>query len=394
MKLQIFLTAVSICYAVDALAWQPIRCILPINQGKQKNWRVKEYKPVVDPVSFPKDSPQYAALLDAIAQMNQNPSQFRITLAGFDTDGVAVHNGESEIWMKDLGEKYTGVSAIEQSDADFSPTCTATESDIIINTNYRPTREPIGTSKIDYSNDKPVLFDYGGSYANFRAIVMHELGHSAGLQHEGEIMNLMGGDNLLVSNGDNVQPYIGQDAAAGLIALHGLSAKAKEDVSVSHWRYGEKTAGGGGSFFSVHHRTRIFNTQGVELGKECPYRKPEITGALITQCPEPIYHVSQGQRVKVELSYENAGKSRTLAVKANYYLSSDNHIDPQDTLLTSRTLSLKQNSKPLTTTTELLIPHNINKGQHYWLGCMIDADDKLPESIETNNATYIGIIVD
>ena len=265
--------------------------------------------------------------------------------------------------------------------------------DIIINTHYRPTREPIGTSKIDYSNNKSVLFDYGGSYANFRSIVMHELGHSAGLQHEGEIMNLMGGDNLLVSNGDNVQPYIGQDAAAGLIALHGLSAKAKEDVSVSHWRYGEKVAASGGSFFSVHHRTRIFNTQGVELGKECLYLKPEITGALITACPEPIYHISQGQRVKVELSYENAGKSRTLAVQANYYLSSDNHIDSQDTLLTSRTLSLKQNSKPLTTTTDLVIPNNVSKGTHYWLGCIVDADDKLQESVETNNATYVGIMV-
>lgn len=395
MKLHTLIVALAVFHTTEAVAWEQITCILPSNQGKKKNWTIKEYKPVIDPVSIPEGSPQYAALLDAIEQMNQNPSQFRVTVGGFDDgDGVAIHNGESEIWMKDLGTNYTGVSAIEQSDADYSPTCTATESDIIINTNYHPTREPAEISKIGYSNSKSPLFEYGGSNANFRSIVMHELGHSAGLQHEGDVLNLMGGDNLLVTNGDVVQPYIGQDAAAGLIALHGVSATAKEEVSVNHWRYGEKIAGGGGSFFSVHHRTRMLNAHTVELPKECAYNKPDINGALITACPEPIYQVTQGQKIKLELSYENAGKTRTLSVKANYYLSTDNRIDAHDTLLKTRSLSLKRDSKPLTLTTDLVIPNTVVSGKHYWLGCIVDADDKLKESVESNNATYIGITVD
>jgi hypothetical protein len=203
----------------------------------------------------------------------------------------------------------------------------------------------------------------------------------------------MGGDNLLVSNGDVVQPYIGQDAAAGLIALHGVSATAKEEVSVSHWRYGEKIAGGSGSFFSVHHRTRILNAHNMELPKECAYNKPDINAALISACPEPIYHVTQGQKIKLELSYENAGKSRTLSVKANYYLSTDNIIETNDTLLKTRSLLLKQHGKPSTLTTNLVIPNTVVNGKHYWLGCIIDADDKFKESIETNNATYVGITV-
>jgi hypothetical protein len=63
----------------------------------------------------------------------------------------------------------------------------------------------------------------------------------------------MGGDNLLITNGDVVQPYIGEDAATGLIALHGLSPAAQEEISVSHWRYGEKIVGGSFLVFIIGH---------------------------------------------------------------------------------------------------------------------------------------------
>jgi len=39
---------------------------------------------------------------------------------------------------------------------------------------------------------KNPLFAYGGSYENLISTVMHELGHSTGLQHEGDVINLMG----------------------------------------------------------------------------------------------------------------------------------------------------------------------------------------------------------
>lgn len=383
--------ALVLLYANQAMAWQHISCILPVNKNKLKHWAVKQYSPVIDPVSIAKDSAQYAAVLAAIAQMNANPSQFRYRMAGFDHDGVGINNGESEIWMQDLGDNLMGVSAIERSDADFSPTCTATESDIIINSRYRPQREPVGVSKIIHSNDKHQLFEYGGSYSPLQSIVMHELAHSAGLQHEGEVMNLMGGDYLLIANGDRVTPYIGQDSAAGLIALHGLSPTAKEEVSVSHWRYGEKIAGSGDSFFSVHHRTRLFDMNNVELPKVCAYQKPDVQGALMSDCPEPIYQVTQGQKIKLELSYENAGKTRTVSVKADYYLSTDNHIDNRDRLLKSETLKLNRERAPRTSTIPLTIPNTLTSNTAYWLGCLLDGDNKLAESIEDNNASYVGI---
>ena len=394
MKFNKLIIALIVLQVTEAAAWEQITCILPINKGKKKHWGLKEFKPVIDPVSIPEGSPQYAALLDAVTDMNLNPSQFRYAVSGFDDgDGMAINNGESEIWLADLGPGYSKISAIEQSNSEYSPTCTATESDIIINTGYRPDREPVGKQKITYSNNKNELFEYGGSYSNVRSIVMHEFGHTAGLHHEGDVMNLMGGNNLLVTNGDVVQPYIGEDAASGLIALYGVSRAAKEDISVSHWRYGDKTAGGGGSFFSLHQRTRIFDAYNEELPKVCAYNKPDINGPLITACPEPVYQVSQGQKVKLELSYENAGKTRTLPIKANYYLSSDSTINTNDILLDSRTLSVKQDSNPSTLTTDLVIPRTVISGNSYWLGCIVDADDVVKESFETNNATYVGIKV-
>lgn len=377
-----------------SMAWEPITCQLPKNHGKKKHWTINEYRPVLDPVSIPPGSPQYAAVLAAIESMNLNPSHFRYVFGGSDDgDGVGVRNGESEIWLKGLGPDHTKISAVEKSDSDFSPDCIATESDIIINSNYHPERPPAGVNKIDYGTAKRSLFEYGGSYSPLRSIVMHELGHAAGLQHEGEVLNLMGGDYLIVANGADFQPYIGEDATSGLIALYGLSKTAKEDVSISHWRYGDKVDGGGGSHFSVHHRTRIFDAHGRELTMVCPYAKPDLNGPLISACPEPVYQVTPGQQVKLEFTYENAGKTTPLAVKVHYLLSTDNLIDAGDRLLKAATLSFKRDSKPATLTTDIVIPNNVIAGKEYWLGCIADADNALDESFESNNATYVGLTV-
>ncbi|MGZ4955543.1 MAG: hypothetical protein ACXV8Q_10560 [Methylobacter sp.] len=377
----------------ETAAWEQIKCIAPINKGKKKHWTDKIYKPVLDPETIPEGSPQYFAVLEAIERMNLNPSSFRYVFGGMDNnDGVAVNNGESEIWMEGLGPDFSNNSAVEESDSDYSPQCAATESDIIINTHYRMQRPPADSNKLEYSNNKNQLFAYGGSNAHFVSTVMHELGHSAGLHHEGDVLNLMGGNNLLVANGENVEPYIGEDAAVGLITLFGLSVDAQEDVSVSHWRYGDKIAAKDGSVFSLHHRTRIFNEKNMELDMDCPYLNPDLNGPLIASCPEPTYKVHKGQAIKMELTFENAGKTTPLGITAKYYLSTDALIDVNDMLLKTKTYSIKRDSQPSTITSGLTIPNSLTSNKNYWLGCLVKpANPSLKESNEKNNAAYVGI---
>lgn len=379
--------------ANQAPAWEQIRCIAPINKGLAKHWHEAVYRPVLDPVSIPENSPQYQAALEAIERMNRNPSKFRYVFGGMDNgDGVSANNGESEIYMKDLGADSAKISAIEESDADYSPTCTATESDIIINTHYRMKRPPVDKNKLAFNYQKNHLFAYGGIDASAVSTIMHELGHSAGLQHEGDLLNLMGGNNLLVANGNVVEPYLGEDAASGLIALFGLAKNAEEDVTVSHWRYGNKLPARDGSMFSLHHRTRLFGANNEELSFACPYRHTDLDSLPVKDCPEPVYQVMEGQTVKLELTYENAGKTKDIEIIATYYLSSDNQIDETDSLLATRTYIIKRDNKPSTFNTHLKIPKNIVSDQSYWLGCQIKLKrNLLKEYNENNNVTYLGV---
>jgi hypothetical protein len=333
-------------HPIESVAWEQSTCTIPfLNVGKKKHWTTKQYKPVIDPMTIPLISAQYTALTDAIARMNLNPSSFRYASGGLDNmDGVNTANTESEIYFKDLTQgglfpNNAKLIAQENGNESFSPSCTATVSDIQINTKYRLARKPVGGNKIQYNLlAKNQLFEYGGSYENFTSTVMHEMGHSTGLDHEGDVMNLMGGDNLIVANGNAFNPYIGEDTAGGLIALYGLSTTAKEEVSLSHWRLGTKKSDGAGGFYSVHYRTRILNAAGAELPKVCPYIKPNSDGSPITLCPEPIYKVTKGQAVKLELTYENAGKTATRTATVRYYLSTDSTISPTDTLLKTTVL--------------------------------------------------------
>lgn len=382
--------------SADIGAWEAIRCISPINKNKQKHWLKKIYHPVIDPKTIPEGSSQYFAVLEAIEKMNRNPSNFRYVFGGMDkTEGVALNNGESEISMKDLGSAFANNSAVEESDSDYSPSCTATESDIVINTHYRMQRPPSDTNKLEFSNDKRQLFVYGGSNAHLVSAIMHELGHSAGLHHEGDVMNLMGGNNLLATNGQQVDPYIGEDAANGLIALHGLSALADEDVSVSHWRYGDKLPAKDGSVFSLHHRTRLFDENNVQLPLSCPYVHPDLNGPLVTACPEPVYKVRKGQAVKLEFTFENAGKTSPISITARYFLSTDALIDGNDKLLKTKHFSLTRDGEPSTITTTVTIPSSVTANTNYWLGCQIKINrTALKEMNDHNNAAYIGIKTD
>jgi CARDB len=392
-------------FAVDpqeSYAWVQSRCVLGTNgNGQLLRWSTNEYKVFVDPKTIPSGSGRLLDMQSAIANMNKNPSNLRYTLGGSVTDnilGMGSHRNEIYFYDFTLGGIFPDdakIIAQEVDNANDLTNCRPTESDIQVNTNYRLARPPVGSNKIELSNSKNPLFEYGGSNENLISTIMHEIGHGAGLDHEGDVMNLMGGDNLVVANGNVVAPYIGEDTAGGLISLFGQSPAVRQDVSLSHWRWGGKKSDGGGGFYSTHFRTRMFNTANMELAKVCPYVKPNPNGSLIAACPEPVYRVNKGQTVNLELSYENSGSTPSLAVKVNYYLSADNIINTADTLLNSATLTFLRNNAPSTFNHAVIIPNTVAivKGRNYWLGAIVDPTNIIAEQFEGNNATYVGIRV-
>ena len=60
--------------------------------------------------------------------------------------------------------------------------------------------------------------------------------------------------------------------------------------------------------------------------------------------------------------------------------------------IAGKTLSLGRNDTYVSSK-RLTIPSNLNSGQRYWIGVIIDENDVINENREWNNATYIGIEV-
>lgn len=61
----------------------------------------------------------------------------------------------------------------------------------------------------------------------------------------------------------------------------------------------------------------------------CRMSNVELTGVGGTA--EPVYRVNKGQTIKVELTYENLGKTSPLTAKVDFYLSTnDPSVLPTD----------------------------------------------------------------
>lgn len=78
---------------------------------------------------------------------------------------------------------------------------------------------------------------------------------------------------------------------------------------------------------STHGRTNLFNMSNVEL-----------TGAGGTA--EPVYRVNKGQTIKVELTYENLGKTSPLTAKIDFYLSTNDPFSTTDRFLVEGAVTL------------------------------------------------------
>jgi hypothetical protein len=340
--------------ARDTFAFSQLKC-----GSLNLRWPSNIYSTSAASVSFPV-GPWRDALASVVSRWNGNASLLAYSVS-YDDPSIGLGNGQNEVWWSN------GFGAPAVANWWFyTDTCTFAEADIRFD----------NTEAYHYTTSKSSLWPYGGAYRPFQTTAMHEFGHAGGLGHTANTYNIMGQDwDHIHANGSVATAYPGEDAVSGMVATYGLWAGGPQDLGVAHWRW----VGSGGEY-SAHDRTRLFNATGVEL--------PQVFGTA-----EPTYYVTKGKTVKIEMSFENMGRTSPLTAKVRYYLSTNDFISTADRPLKITTVTLSRDQVLTSSTTKLLIPRNLVSGANYWLGAIIDYNGAISEGNEDNNATYIGIRV-
>ncbi len=305
---------------------------------------------------------------DTVNKFNSNPSKFRYSVS-MDSGGVGI-GGESEIWG-DTGSILNGAPAIAYQNWTcywlFGNHVHTDSVDVIFDYSspFQWTADTVKSSLIRYTGNKRAIQTTGA----------HELGHGLILNHVNTEYNIMGSDfEHIHVNGANARAYIGEDASDGAVFLYGTRSPALQDVGVVHWKYS-----GPSGEYSDHTKTVLYNTSGVVL--------PTVDVA-----GETGYRVSRGQTIRAEFTYENNGASFQSNIATGYYISTNDLISTGDRRIGGASWNLARDNV-LTTTVNLTIPSNLTPNTNYWLGVVIDENNAIGESVESNNATYIPIRV-
>ncbi|WP_144393499.1 CARDB domain-containing protein [Pleionea sediminis] len=361
----IFTTAVLFASSIllnttDAAAWRTC-------DGKKVKWGSNNVTMRASNVSFPSGSSYLSALQTVISRVNDNPSPFNFSLQTGDTS-VKFDNGQNETWFTNDSDALDGAPAVAFTWSHcywlFGWHYGIDEVDVVFNNNVSYTS----------SNNKSSSWTYGGSFRPFRATATHEFGHAMGLLHENRYYNIMGQDwDHIHANGNSTRAYLGEDAANGSVILYGTNPNYMEDVSLTHHKY----LGTSGEY-STHQLTRLYNSSGGNLSR-------------FGNSGEWVYRVNKGQTVRLELTAENNGKN-SQSPAMGYYISTNTIISTADRRIGTGSLSLNRNV-PYTFQRTLTIPSDLNSGQYYAIGAIIDYNNAISESTGTNNATYIRIYV-
>ncbi|MEM7253765.1 MAG: hypothetical protein AAF493_20290 [Pseudomonadota bacterium] len=359
------LTATSIALASpQAAAYSTSTCL-----GEKIKWNSNTVTVRASSTSFPTGSWRNA-LEEAVDRVNDNPSRFAYNLIT-DSGGVALDNGQNEIWGSTDSDILDGAPAVAYTWWTcywfFGNHVHMNELDIIFDYNS-PFQWTTSTNKTN-------LLRYGGSLRPIQTTAAHELGHGLKLNHVNTEYNVMGTDfEHIHVNGNTARAYFGEDAADGAVYLYGLDSDTREDVGVVHWKY-EDASGE----YSDHTKTEVFNGTGTS-----PLSSFDDDG-------EERYWVWPGQTVQVEFSYENNGAT-TQSVDVGFYISTNSTISTSDTRIGGTTMTLGRNGV-YTTKRTVTLPTNLSHGQDYWIGAVVDEDGSLSEAIEWNNATYLPVRV-
>ncbi len=316
-------------------------------------------------------------LQNAVNQFNRNPSNLFYVL-NTDTNGVALGNGQSEVWGTTTAAVLQGAPAIAYSYwqcfwTPFTGTVAyMTEGDVAFDYNATAANPFEWTM----TRNKTLLIGYTGTSRLLQGTAVHEFGHAAGLLHENRQYNVMGADFTHVhTNGVTTNAYIGEDTGAGTVLLYGLWAAGPLDLGVQHWKYAFASGE-----YSMHTRTQLFNTAGSP-----------ITGANVPG--EKTYRVRRGQVVSAEFTYENNGRDTVTNVPLRYYISTDDLITTADLPIASASISTLARDSVLTARVTLVIPTSLTTGRNYWLGVIVNPNNTILDGYAYNNATYIPIRV-
>ncbi len=275
--------------------------------------------------------PWDAEMEDALARWNAVPghtfSFFFDTATHDPCEGYI--SGENAVVWRDLSAGFCGQTA---STALAITTTTRivdlVSADIFFNTAYTWTADP-----------RECTFR---SPFNFSSVAIHELGHALGLDHEDNELATM--NSIYHANARRIHG----DDQEGIRNLYGPTGPVV-NVMASHWK-----------------------------------RTSTSASAPSRPVTAPASPVTAGTTVTFEWTEENAG-SASATFNIGFYLSPDPDIATSDTLLGSNTGSTLPAGDSATFTRTLTIPENTPTGTYY-LGCVLDYDDRLAESDETDNA--------
>jgi hypothetical protein len=212
---------------------------------------------------------------------------------------------------------------------------------------------------------------------------MHELGHALGLNHEDRYYNIMGEEwDCVGAYNGQVNFTAGEDACSGTVVMYGLDGgAAREDVGVTHWKYGSADSEG----YSSHFRCGVYADDGSLV------RAVPGTGAALGYGrSDPIFEVQKGRTIKVELTFENNGYSGSVSPRVSYYLSSDDTIDGSDPVLATPRPTLNRNT-PYTRTQDLELPATLASGANYFILVHVDDLNEIAEVNGNNNKTYVRL---
>ena len=332
------------------------------DSGKKLRWGGNSTTARINTISF--SGSALTAARRGIDATNLNPSPFSINDTT-ETGGVGSGNGQNEVYAN-------GISPPGRARMRyhcywfFGWHYGLDEVDIELDSTGRT-----WTS----STAKSANFAYTGSALPIDAVINHEAGHYLGLMHVNSEYNVMGDSwRHHHTNGSTARTYFGEDAAYGSRVLYGSQSSAFRDVSASHWR----RTGASGEY-SSHGRVRVRNSTNA------------WTLSSITINGEPGYRVNRGTTVRPEFTIENNGKHTHSNVSFGIYVSTNDYISYGDRRLGGGTFGSIHPNDVYTTTIPVYIPSDLNSGQNYWIGIIVDEDNDISEVSGSNNRAYIPI---